>query len=154
DGLTGHPDQRLLRLHNGGGVVEGGQVRRQVARVRSVVEPLLQLCRVRGGQLVADLGGQFHDRGGPEAAVPVVVELDLGQGCNDVRINHGAQLTRQLCPMVAGGKAKIPGPVKPGEELAAYLKIERMAPPRITPAAAPMPTSPARPASVEPVRTS
>ena len=88
DCLTGDAHQPLGGLHNGSGVVESGEVGRQIAGVSRLVEPLFQLCGVCGGQLIADLLGELDQGGGAYAAVEVIVKLYFGKGRDDVRVNH------------------------------------------------------------------
>jgi hypothetical protein len=59
-------------------VHEGLQVALERAGVGRGAEPLLQLDRVGGGQLVAAARRQLDDRGRPQPAVEVVVQQRLG----------------------------------------------------------------------------
>jgi hypothetical protein len=77
--LGGDPGQCLPGLHHRDRVPERVQVELQVTAVRAAAQPLGDLADVLRGQfVVANLPGQFHHGGRPEATVQVVVQQHLG----------------------------------------------------------------------------
>ncbi len=78
--LVGDPFDRVAVLHHADGVGEGLEVEHEVVALGAAVEPGGELVDVGGRELrVAVLLGELDHRGGPQPAVEVVVEQDLGR---------------------------------------------------------------------------
>ena len=77
--LTGYPTEAPGRLHHGKGVVEGLEIERQRARVRTLPEPRATRLGVLGRKpSVAHFLSELDDRVRTQAAIEVVMEEDLG----------------------------------------------------------------------------
>ena len=77
--LTRDARERIGRLHHAHGVGERLEVQHQVLAIRTSTDPGLEIAGIVGRQApVAGLVGEFHDRGGPQTAVEVVVQEHLG----------------------------------------------------------------------------
>ena len=123
------------------GVVEALEVEDEVAPGGAGGEPGGQLVGVGGGEaVVADVGGELDDGGGPEAAVEVVVEQDLRCPAHLVvgvavfcvmfrpRLRQG-----QVRPSRMARDAEHPSRVAPASTMARASAAVRMPPEALTP---------------------
>ena len=78
--LARHPHELVAGLHGCGGVGETLQVAHQGTGIGGFEEPPAQLLRVGGGQFVPVLGAVLDHGRGPQPAVEMVMEGNLGQG--------------------------------------------------------------------------
>ena len=92
--LGGDAAKVRLCLHHGRGVSESLEIAHEVSGVGVLREDALELVGVGGRQLVPNLGSEFDDGRGAQAAVEVIVQQHLGQGENlGIGEGHETRLT-------------------------------------------------------------
>ena len=89
--LSGHPSERLGRLHDGHRVGEPFEIQLEVALIGAGREPATELVGVgRGKTRVPLFGSELDDRGRAQPAVEVIVQEDLRRGLDELQRRSGA----------------------------------------------------------------